>query len=133
MNSDNFERKNALPFSKLHTPEWFKQVLIDSLFGAFIEQRIALSVIFYGWWSPSLEFFSPDNSKQTDSIRIIELIMQVLLTTPEKTSLFLKLTINYINSLNKATRLSFPYLPLQDSVPLNTALVEKMSNQLRIN
>lgn len=92
-----------------------------------------MPVIFYGWWSPSLEIFSPDNSKQTDSIRIIELIMQVLLTTPEKTSLFLKLTINYINSLNKATRLSFPYLPLQDSVPLNTALVEKMSNQLRVN
>jgi hypothetical protein len=46
-------------------------MLVDSVLAVIIDQRIALSMLFYGWWSPETEFLTSEEEKAPDSVRII--------------------------------------------------------------
>lgn len=133
LNNKNFETSYPLPYTKKHSPDWYKHYLIDNVLTVFVEQRIALSVFFFGWWEQKASRLTTTDSKTEHSLRVIELIMNILLTTPEKYSDFLKAVIEYINCLNKSHRLSFPYLNIQDTMSLQSSLPAKLSQQLRIN
>ena len=50
---DKFETEYSLPYNQKQKPEWFKHMLVDSVLAVMLDQRIALSILFYGWWSPS--------------------------------------------------------------------------------
>lgn len=56
--ADKFENTYSLPYNKKQKPEWFKHMLIDSVLSVMIDQRIALSIIFFGWWSPENQFLT---------------------------------------------------------------------------
>ena len=73
--SDKIESECCLPFNISYKPESIKHMLIDYFFSVLIEQRIALPVIFYGWWSSSLEKLSNTQNKSKDSVRVIDLII----------------------------------------------------------
>ena len=98
-----------------------------------IDQRIALPILFYGWWSPSTQYLTSEEEKSADSVRIIEMVLEVLMMSSEKYSLFLKMMLDYIGCLNKTARFTFPYIDIQDSISLNINLAEKISKQLRSN
>lgn len=51
MDNNQFELTfEDLTFSKKCTPDYYRQVLVDHIFGVMLEARIALPVIFYGCW-----------------------------------------------------------------------------------
>ena len=107
-------------------------MLIDNLFAVLIEQRIALPMIFYGWWSCSQKKITNENDKIKDSVRVLELVIEVLLKSSANSSVFLKLSLDYISCLNQTSRFSYPYLDIQDSIPLSNSLAEQVSHQLRL-
>ena len=121
-----------MPFSNKHKAEWFKHMLIDNLFAVLIEQRIALPMIFHGWWSRSQKNITNENDKIKDSVRVLELVIEVLLKSSANSSVFLKLSLDYISCLNQTSRFSYPYLDIQDSIPLSNSLAEQVSHQLRL-
>ena len=43
-------------------------MLVDYFFAILVEQRIALSVIFHGWWSFSQQKISNENLKEIISV-----------------------------------------------------------------
>ena len=133
LSNKNFETNYPLPYTKKHSPDWYKHLLIDTVLTVFVEQRIALPVFFFGMWEQQISRLTTTDSKTENSLRVIELIMNILLTTPEKYSNFLKAIIEYINCLNKSHRLSFPDLNIQDAMSLQSSLPTKLSQQLRIN
>jgi hypothetical protein len=133
ISNDKFENEYSLPYTTKHRPEWFKHQLIDSFFSVLIDQRIALPILFHGCWSQTTQSIVPDTEVASDCVRVIELILQVLLFTPEKTSTFLKMSLDYVGCLNKTSRFGFPYLDIQDSIPLSRSLAEHVSQQLRAN
>lgn len=61
MDNNQFELKfqQDLTFTKKHTPEYYRQILVDQIFGVMIEARIALPVIFYGCWDAVNQIIVP--------------------------------------------------------------------------
>ena len=126
---ETFESSFGLTFNRSN---WFKHILIDSIFAVMIEQRISLPIIFHGWWSKSTQKLSNQNQRHQDSLKIIEIILDSLLKSNQDTSTFLKLSLDYIHCLNQTNRFAYPYLDIQDTIPLNHSLVEQISYQLRV-
>jgi len=79
---DKFETEYCLPYNQKHKSEWFKHILVDSILGVMVEQRIALSMLFYAWWSPETELLTSEEEQSPDSIKIIEVVIDVLLMSP---------------------------------------------------
>ena len=51
LDSNQFELAfPKLTFTKKFTADYYKQALVDNLFGVMVESRIALPVLFYGCW-----------------------------------------------------------------------------------
>lgn len=120
LDNNQFELKfQQVPFSKKYTPEYYKQVLVDQIFGVMVEGRIGLPIIFYGGWNSSSLTLIPHGGES-----ILEVILCTLIRSNEKDSFFLRHLLEYTENVNKVTKYHYPYLDVQDSLTLSNKLID---------
>lgn len=82
LDSNQFELAfPELTFTKKCTADYYKQALIDHLFGVMVEARIALPVIFYGCWDVVTNTVIPRGEKVES---VMEVLLSVLLRCSER-------------------------------------------------
>jgi hypothetical protein len=80
MDNNQFELTfEDLTFSKKCTPDYYKQVLVDQIFGVMVEARIALPVIFYGCWDSDSCAVVPKTNQVGKAESIMEILLSVML------------------------------------------------------